>query len=244
MNQIVTTGIILNRTNYGEADRILTLLTPDRGKLRLMAKGVRKVKSKLAGGIELFSVSNITYIQGRRDIGTLISARLVKHYGGIVKVLDRTMLGYELIKRLDKATEDEPEPEYFELLEQAFEALESVLMVSSSSSAKVHESVDLDLIRLWFAMQLMRLGGHTPNLETDVTGEKLQPDSMYNFSFDDMAFAEAKGGRGQFVANHIKFLRLGFAGYRPAVLAQVKDAGKLADDLTPLIQTVLQTYIR
>jgi len=39
----------LSRTDYGEADRILTVLTPDYGKLRLLAKGVRKVKSKLGG---------------------------------------------------------------------------------------------------------------------------------------------------------------------------------------------------
>jgi recombinational DNA repair protein (RecF pathway) len=57
---------------------------PDSGKLSLMAKGVRKVKSKLAGGIELFSTSEITYIPGRGSVGTLVSSRLMRHYGGIV----------------------------------------------------------------------------------------------------------------------------------------------------------------
>lgn len=108
MNQIVTTAIVLGRTDYGEADRILTLLTPDQGKLRLLAKGVRRVKSKLAGGIELFSVSTITFVRGRGDIGALVSTRLNKHYGHIVQDLDRTMLGYELLKQLNKTTEDEP----------------------------------------------------------------------------------------------------------------------------------------
>src|SRR5688572_14550778 len=123
MNQIVTTAIILGRTDYGEADRIITLLTPDHGKLRLLAKGVRRVKSKLAGGIELFSISSITFVKGRGDIGTLISTRLNKHYRQIVTDLDRTMVGYDLIKQLNKITEDEPEPEYFDLLKQVFEAL-------------------------------------------------------------------------------------------------------------------------
>ena len=45
-----TQAIVLRRTNYGEADRILQLLTPE-GKKSVMAKGVRKEKSKLAGGI-------------------------------------------------------------------------------------------------------------------------------------------------------------------------------------------------
>src|SRR4051812_44153733 len=107
--QRVTTGIVLTRIEYGEADRIVTVLTPNDGKLRLMAKGVRRVKSKLAGGVELFSVSSLTYIPGRGDIGTLISSRLETHFGHIVQNIDRTMLGYDLIKLLHKATEDEPE---------------------------------------------------------------------------------------------------------------------------------------
>src|SRR5262245_10052748 len=123
MKQLVTEAIILSRTDYGEADRILTLLTPDQGKLRVLAKGVRRVKSKLAGGIELFSISTIIFIRGRGEIGTLISTRLVKHYAHIVADLDRTMAGYELIKEINKVTEDEPGPEYFMLLRQVFEVL-------------------------------------------------------------------------------------------------------------------------
>src|SRR3954464_8224693 len=125
MKQFLTKGIVLSRTDYGEADRILTLLTPEQGKLRLMARGVRRAKSKLAGGIELFSVSDITHIKGRGEIGTLISARLVKYYSTIVRDIDRVQLGYELIKLIHRATEDEPEAEYFDLLQTAFAALDT-----------------------------------------------------------------------------------------------------------------------
>ena len=51
MKQFISTGIVLARTDFGEADRILTMLSPDFGKLHLIAKGVRKERSKLAGGI-------------------------------------------------------------------------------------------------------------------------------------------------------------------------------------------------
>lgn len=229
MNQLVTTGIILARTNYGEADRIITLLTPDQGKLRLMSKGVRRLKSKLAGGIELFSISDITFIRGRGDMGTLISARLQKHYRMIVKDITRTMLGYDLIKLLDKTTEDEPEAEYFELMQQAFEALDDA-------------TIDQNLIRLWFTMQLLRLAGHTPNLQTDAAGIRLAADGRYNFSFDDVAFASAPQGR--FTANDIKFLRLGFAGHQPKALVSIQNYGRLAEAARPLVQTMGQTYLR
>jgi len=229
MRQLVTKGIILARTDYGEADRIITLLTPDHGKLRLIAKGVRRVKSKLAGGIELFSVSDITFIKGRGEIGTLVSARLEKHYRSIVTDITRTMLGYDLIKMLSRATEDETEEGYFNLLHQAFEALDA-------------PTISGDLIRLWFMMQILRLHGSTPNLETDVTGERLLPEAAYHFSFDDVAFAAAPEGR--FSANDIKFLRLGFAGYPPRTLDQVQGSAALAEAAMPLVQTMLQTYVR
>ncbi len=226
MNQIVTEGIILSRTDFGEADRILTLLTPDQGKLRLLAKGVRRVKSKLAGGIELFSVSTITFVRGRGEIGTLVSTRLVRHYGRIVQDLDRTMTGYELIKQLNKITEDEPEAEYFDLLKQAFEALDDA-------------TIPLSLVGFWFSAQLLRMAGHTPNLQTDAGGQKLDPQKLYDFNFDQMCFAAAPD-RGRFGASHIKFLRLSFSGHTAKVLAQVKGGSALEDDLAPLVTKLRQ----
>lgn len=229
MKQIITRGIILSRTDFGEADRILTLLTPDQGKLRLMAKGVRRVKSKLAGGIELFSVSDIVFIRGRGDIGTLVSTRLIKHYGRIVSDISRTMLGYDLIKMLNKTTEDEPEPEYFSLLQEAFEALDD-------------HSVDIKLIQAWFVTQLLRLSGHMPNLQTEPGGHKLVADRQYEFSFDDMAFFQRPDGH--FTSDHIKFLRVLFSGNTPNVVQKISGYERLLDATLPLLQAVAQTYLR
>ena len=47
MKHINTTGVVLGRINYREADRIIKVITPDFGKVSLMARGVRKIKSKL-----------------------------------------------------------------------------------------------------------------------------------------------------------------------------------------------------
>jgi DNA repair protein RecO (recombination protein O) len=226
MRQLVTTGIVLGRTDYGEADRILTLLTPDHGKLRLMAKGVRRIKSKLAGGIELFSVSDVTFIKGKSDMGTLASSRLIKHYGTIVQDINRTMVGYDLIKTLNKATEDNPEAEYFHLLEQAFEALDDA-------------AVDLQLVQLWFAIQLLRFAGHSPNLKTDTAGNKLDIRGSYDFSFDDMAFTARPDGH--FTANHIKFLRLIFSGNQPKVLQKLVGSEQLSLDCKALVQGLTQS---
>lgn len=228
MKQLLTQGIILSRTDYGEADRILTLLTPDYGKLRLLARGVRKVKSKLAGGIELFSVSNITFIEGRKEMGTLISTRLIKHYGHIVEDIERTMLGYELIKQLNKVTEDKPETEYFEFLKQVFEALDDSI-------------INTQLIQAWFTAQMLKLAGHSPNLQTDTAGNKLSAGQEYNFSYDNMAFAHQP--KGTFRADDIKFLRLLFSGNQPAALQRVTGWEAFTKRCLPLLQTQKQLHL-
>lgn len=228
MKQLITTGIILSRTDYGEADRIITLLTPDYGKLRLMAKGVRRIKSKLAGGIELFSVSNITFIRGRSEIGTLASTRLLKYYRTIVQDINRTMLGYELIKQLNKVTEDEPEAEYFHLMQSAFEALDD-------------STIDLDLITVWFNAQLLRLSGHTPNLTHEVDGTKLSADKSYDFSIDDSCFKSRPDGN--FHSDDIKFLRLLFNGNSPALLAKVEGNKAFVERTRQLVLFMQRQYI-
>lgn len=229
MNQIVTTGIILSRTDYGEADRILTVLTPDYGKLRLMAKGVRRMKSKMAGGIDLFTVSDLTYIPGKGEIGTLISSRMQKHYGNIVKDIDRVQLGYELIKQLNKTTEDEVEASYFDLLHQSFAGLDD-------------SSISLDLVSLWFYAQLLRLGGHMPNLRTDTEGNQLEATAAYIFSDDDMAFVRQPDGESS--VSLIKLLRLMFSEASVLLIAKVEGLDMLLPSVQRLMQLMVQDYVR
>lgn len=228
MKQVVTSGIVLRRTNYGEADRIITVLTLNEGKIRLMAKGVRRVKSKLAGGIELFSISDLTYIPGRGDLHQLISSRLKTNFGNIVTNLDRTMLGYELLKRIDRATEDAPEDDYFNLLASLLRALDG--------------NINAGLLELWFDAQLLRIAGHQPNLLSDAAGKKLLPDTNYNFDFDNMTFVAAP--QGSLTPAHIKLLRLVFGLESPTQLQQVTGIEPVLTACQSLVATMRQQFIR
>ncbi|PIZ61629.1 DNA repair protein RecO [Candidatus Saccharibacteria bacterium CG_4_10_14_0_2_um_filter_52_9] len=229
MKQLVTQGIVLSRTDYGEADRIVTLLTPEQGKLRLMVRGVRRMKSKMAGGIELFSVSDLTYIKGKGEIGTLISARLNKYYREIVKDIDRVQLGYELIKLANRVTEDNPEAEYFTLLNEAFQALND-------------PTIDPELIRAWFQCRLLKQAGHSPNLKTDSDDQPLTTTAKYNFDFENMAFMPHPAGN--FTADDIKVLRLLFSSHSPASIGRVQGVGKLINECAPLIMTMMHNHLR
>jgi DNA repair protein RecO (recombination protein O) len=228
--QIVTTGIVLSRNDFQEADRLLTILTPDHGKIKTIAKGVRKPNSKLAGGIELFSISNITFMPGRGDFATLISTRLLSHYANIVKDIKRTMLGYELLKRINRLTEQAAGEEYFNLLNTTFEGLNDL-------------DLSYDLVELWFTMQLLFTTGHGPNLRTDSDGNKLSPDGRYLFDFDAMAFNKMQAN-GPFGANHIKLMRLGAGTEEPRVLKQVRGTEDAVPEVLKLAKNILKLHVR
>lgn len=221
MRPFSTEAIILRRTNYGEADRILSLLTPSRGKISAIAKGVRKPKSKLAGGLELFAACDVTIMQGRGDLGLVTSARLKQFFGNILKDYDRMQFGYEAVKLINRATETVTEPEFYELLRDVLGWLDDL-------------GIDHNLSELCFRLRLQFLLGHGLNVVTDAAGQRLQADRRYHYDFGDNAFIE--DDRGRFGSEHIKLLRL--AGIKnPVVLRQVAGIEAVIDDCVWLLRT-------
>lgn len=207
-----TEAIVLRRTDYGEADRILNLLTPT-GKMSAIAKGVRREKSKLAGGIELFAVSDVVVAQGKSQMGTITSARLQKFYGNIIKDLGRLEVGYEAIKQTNRAAEENFEPEWFDLLKLTFENLND-------------PDIDERITATWFRLQLAILLGLGLNLATDSRGAKLALNTRYNFDPTEMAFEPSPGGT--YTSDHIKLLRL-LSGSNPRIVAKVGGTLNLLD---------------
>lgn len=219
--QFRTEAIVLRRTNYGEADRIINLLTPERGKLSAIAKGVRKQKSKLAGGLELLAVCDVTLLEGRGDMLLVTSARLVQFYGDILQEYERMELAYAFIKDINRVAETVTEPEFYYLLRDGLHYLNT-------------KTIDWRLIELWFRLRLNMLLGHGLNLLTDHEGNKLAADKKYHFDFADNAFYEHTAGR--FDAKHIKLLRLASVK-TPAVLRQVSGLDIVLDDCLWLVRS-------
>lgn len=212
--QIRTKAVVLRRTNYGEADRILQLLTPDNGKVSVIAKGVRREKSKLAGGIELFAICDVTIIPGKGEMGTLTGARLDTYFAQILKEYERMQFAYEVIKQVGKATEMVSEPAFFDLIEGSFRALNDL-------------EVDARLTETWFWLQLAILLGVGLNLSTDTNGMKLVEDTNYEFDIAESSFVHRPNGR--FTTDHIKVLRL-LSAQSPKVAAHVNGIRDLMND--------------
>ena len=70
----VTDAIVLSRFDFGEADRILTLITPEHGKLKAIAKGIRRQKSRIGGSLEPFAELRVQLARGRTfDVVTQVT---------------------------------------------------------------------------------------------------------------------------------------------------------------------------
>ena len=186
-----TLGIVLRRTNYGEADRILNIITPD-GKISVIAKGARKEKSRLAGGIEMFSLVDLNIHQGKSDLGVVTGAKMVKYYQKILKDYERMELAAIVLRRINAASEHTDNPELFEIARQVLEGLDG--------------GVGLELAEGWFWLKLLRASGTEMNLYRDTAGAKLVEGERYNWNVAEEAFAlDAKGEYG---TDEIKLLRL------------------------------------
>ena len=196
-----TLGIVLRRTNFSEADRILSLITPF-GKISAMAKGVRKAKSKLAGGVEMFSLTDLNIHQGRGKLGTVIGAKMVEYYGtGILMDFERMELAAMILKKVDKATE---EVEDFKQIEN--DRAEDFFEITKQSLRALNDGADVRLVTSWFGINLLRASGEEMNLYRDINGEKLRADLRYNWNVIEGAFENAENG--EFGADEIKLLRL------------------------------------
>ena len=207
-----TQAIILRRTNYGEADRILQLLTPN-GRRAVMARGVRKEKSKLAGGIELFAVSDVVLGEGKGELGILTSARLVQFYRHILEDYDRLQFGYQAMALVARASETVDEPEWFDLLVEVLAALDV-------------KTVPLSLVKAWFYLHYSALLGYELNVSRDVQGDPLQSDVPYLYDVAEKGLRIHE--QGNLSSDHVKLLRL-LASRSLKVLVQIGGIAELID---------------
>ncbi len=220
---IRTKMVAIKRTDFGEADRIIQVITPE-GVFSVIAKGVRKEKSKMAGAIEPFSVSDIVLAKGRGDLYGLRSARLDKFYGGILKNYETLSCGYDILSSLrNVSTDDKVGSELFNSIIEAFEALD--------------KGLDVAIIRTWWLVRLAEVTSGELNLERDVFGNKLDGELYYRYDHSDCGLVVDK--LGNINKNHIKILRL-MRFNSPEAICKVSNIGRYMPDCYSLAQKLSQ----
>ncbi len=144
-------AIILRRMDFGEADRLLTLLTPNLGKVRAIAKGARKPSSRKSGHVELFSHSTLLLAKGR-ELDIITQAETIEAFMSLRDSLERLGYAYYLGELVDRFSEEGNENTLlFELLLHALRWLED-------------ESVPPDLLARFFELRLLQNVGYRPQL--------------------------------------------------------------------------------
>ena len=175
-----TEAIVLRRTDFGEADRLLTAFTPERGKLRLVAKGARKPSSRKSGHLELFSHGQYMVAVGR-DLDIVTQAETLEPFLSLREDLLRTTYAYYVAELADAFTaeQDENRP-LFELLKDAFGWL--------------CDATDLRLLARYYELHLLGLAGYQPQLF--VCGgckQRLEPEVNYLSAADGSVFCRRCG---------------------------------------------------
>ncbi len=117
-------GIVLSRKNYGEADRILIVISKEFGKLSLLAKGIRKIKSKKRGHLEIFSKIKFSAVSGH-GMDIITEAETIDDFAGVRVNLNKISLAYYFCEVLYKIThEGEKSTSIYSLLSTVLKQLE------------------------------------------------------------------------------------------------------------------------
>ncbi|MDE5073766.1 MAG: DNA repair protein RecO [Trichodesmium sp. St5_bin8] len=182
------TGINLKAMALGESDRLLTILTPEYGLIRVVAPGVRKQKSKLGGRGELFVVNQLLISKGR-SLDRINQAETITSYTGLSQNLGKLAAGQYLAELVQQiALKENPQTELFHLLNEHLERIE-----------QLQHKTD----RLWSTQliaflahgiyHLLAIEGIAPQVhQCCATGNELQPD--FNNSKWQVGFSIDAGG--------------------------------------------------
>ncbi|MBA4421069.1 MAG: DNA repair protein RecO [Anaerolinea sp.] len=168
-----TEALVIRHSNFGEADRILTLFSREQGKVRAIAKGIRKLKSRKAGHLEPFTRVLLQLARGR-DLLIVTQAETVEAYLNIRASLEVTAQAAYVLEILERFTFDEEENR--ELYQLAVEALQ-----------RLDSGVESFYANRYYEMHVLNALGFKPELFACVIcREVIQPVDQY--------FSAAQGG--------------------------------------------------
>lgn len=143
-------AIVLRHSDWGESDRLVWLYTLERGKMRAVAKGVRKMRSRKAGHLEPFTRTRLLLAQGR-DFYLVTQAETVDAYLPLHEELKRATYASYVVELLDRFTYEEGENR-------------GVFVLLAETLERLAVTDDLDLTARFYEMRLLDLVGFRPQL--------------------------------------------------------------------------------
>jgi DNA repair protein RecO (recombination protein O) len=161
-------ALVLKAYDYGEADRILTLYTPEQGKLRTIAKGVRRIKSRKAGHLDLFTRATLVLARGRQ-LDVITQAETIETFQGMRNDLWRSSHAHYVAELVDGfGAEQLANPALYDLTVTTLRRLAS--------------SASLDLVVRSFEIQLLTVTGYRPQLHRCLRCDRTIAPQVNHFS--------------------------------------------------------------
>jgi DNA repair protein RecO (recombination protein O) len=165
-----TQGFIFKKKDILEADRVFSVFTYDFGRLEIFSKAIRKITSKLRGGIEIFSLSEIEFIQGKNS-KTLTDTITIEKFSNIVRDPVRLKISYRIGDILDSFIKGQEKDELvFALLEETLNKLDNFKI----------KIFNIQMIYYYFLWNFLSITGYLPEIQKCVVCElKLNPSILY-----------------------------------------------------------------
>ena len=158
-----SSAIVLRQRGLGDVDKIITLYTADYGKIDAVAKGVRRVKSRLAGHVEPFSHCSYLLARGR-NLDIITQAQSIETFQPLRDDLGRLSYALYAAELLDRATEERAENF-------------TVYRLLVDTLRRLATRDDIDVVLRYFEMSLLTQLGYRPELRRCVfRGEELKKD--------------------------------------------------------------------
>lgn len=165
-----TKGLIFKKKDIYESDKVFSVFTYDFGRLDIFAKAIRKITSKLRGGAEIFSLSEIEFIQGKNR-KTLTDAIFINRFNNISKDLEKLKIANKIIQVLDNFIKGQEKDEnIWNLTIDAFEKINSPALAGQKKQ----------LAYYYFLWNFFDISGYKPEVSLCAACKiKLNPYNLY-----------------------------------------------------------------
>jgi DNA repair protein RecO (recombination protein O) len=163
-----TEAIVLKGLDFGEADRILTLVTSSRGKMRVMAKGIRRTRSRMSGHLDLFTRSALQMARGR-NMDIVTQAEIIDVFADLRTDLWRSNWAHYVADLVERFTAEE-------------QANQAIYSLAVRTFTRVAQSALPDLAVRAFELELLSLAGYRPQLYRCIHCQAEVQQTEYRFS--------------------------------------------------------------
>lgn len=169
MNSFSAEGIVLKRKNFGEADKLVTIFTRNNGKVKTVAKGVRKISSRRGGNLEILNHVKI-FLHETKSLPILTEVETKRNFSNIKEDLSKLSLVYLLFELIDQfLAEYQENPVVFDLL--------------VGTLVGIDESKNLEKAKVFatnFQLKFLSQIGYLPQLQNCVVcNQEIRPETNF-----------------------------------------------------------------